>query len=155
MDAYKKLAVKNGTDPDSVFPLKPGDNIVLDRGRISKGERIPTRDVLVHRLGVGDIGKVVLGDRAVLGNEGFVAVVYKLKGNALIGDPLIVSRGFVFERVSKELIMEASRRLRRQVLKLKRIDKAGINDETQKYLSNFLFQKTGRRPMILPVVVEV
>jgi len=105
-------------------------------------------------LGIGDIGKVVLGDRAVLGNEGVVVVVYKLsKDNRLIGDPEIISRGFVFEKISKQLLLEAVVRLKRQLAKKGKINRSVINSVTSDYLGNYFFQKTGRRPMIIPLVV--
>jgi ribonuclease J len=156
MHGYKKLAVKNGADPSNIFTLKPGDNVVFGNGQVKLGEKVTVKSVLVHGLGVGDIGKVVLGDRAILGNEGVVVVVFKLNKNGnIISDPEIISRGFIFEKISKDLLMEASRRLKQQVEKKKQVKKSVIHGVTMDYLGKFFFQKTGRRPMILPVVVEV
>ncbi len=162
MAAYKKLAMKFGANPGNIFTLKPGENVIFEDlpaqagGKVRIGEKIPTKEILVHGLGIGDIGKVVLGDRAVLGNEGVVVVIYKLsREKRLVDNPAIVSRGFVFEKISKDLLFDAGKRLKRQLEKRQKLDKNVIHEETVNYLSNFFFQKTGRRPMILPVIVEV
>ena len=155
MHAYKKLAVGNGADPNFVFTLKPGENVIFENGKAWKGERVPTKAVLVHGLGVGDVGKVVLGDRAILGNEGVVVVVFKLGKGKIVGVPEIISRGFIFEKVNKELLNEAAKRLKRQVEKKQNVKKSVIYGVTLDYLGKFFFQKTGRRPMILPIIVEI
>lgn len=156
MKTYKDLVARFGRDRSQVLDLKPGENVIFDSGRAVRGERIPVKNVLVHGLGVGDVGKVVLGDRTILGNEGVVVVVFKLaKGNKLVGIPDIISRGFVYEKISRELLAEAEKRLKRQIEKRPKIDKNLIHEATLDYLENYFFQKTGRRPMILPVIVEV
>ncbi|KKQ53327.1 hypothetical protein A2865_01905 [Candidatus Woesebacteria bacterium RIFCSPHIGHO2_01_FULL_39_17] len=156
MHSYKKLAVSVGANPDSVFTLKPGESVEFENGQARLGEKVPVKTVMVHGLGVGDVGKVVLGDRAILGNEGVVVVIFKLDAKRnIVGIPEIISRGFIFEKISKDLLLEASERLKRQVEKKVHIKKSVIYGVTQDYLGKFFFQKTGRRPMILPVVVEV
>ena len=156
MHSYKKLAVGNGAKPSNIFTLKPGENVIFENGNAKLGEKIQVKAVLVHGLGVGDVGKVVLGDRAILGNEGVVVVVFKLdkRGN-IVGNPEIISRGFIFEKISKDLLDEASGRLKRQIEKKQKIKKSVLHGVTLDYLGKFFFQKTGRRPMILPVVVEI
>jgi ribonuclease J len=156
MKLYQDLVVEYGANEGNVYRLKPGENVIFENGNARLGEKIPAKQVLVHGLGVGDVGKVVLGDRAVLGNEGVVVVVFKLGGNKkLLSNPSIVSRGFVFEKVSKKLLSEAEKRLKRQLDKRGTYNKDMIDNVATDYLGNFFFQKTGRRPMILPVVVEV
>jgi ribonuclease J len=156
LKAYEKLLVtKFSTPDDHVFRLKPGENIIFEKGQVRYGEKIHTKEVMVHGLGVGDVGKVVLGDRAVLGTEGVAVAVIKLgKGKKILGVS-IISRGFVFEKFSKELIKESERRLMRTLERKGKTDKTSINAVTLDYLENYFFQKTGRRPMILPVVVEI
>ena len=156
MKSYLDLAIKFGAKPENVFRLKPGDSLVFENGNARHGEKVATKQILVHGLGIGDVGKVVLGDRAVLGNEGVAVVVFKLGRNKkLVSNPEIVSRGFVFEKMNKKLIEEAERRLAIQINKKGKYDKTSLNEASMNYLSNFFFQKTGRRPMILPVVVEI
>ncbi len=154
MKSYLDLAVKFGADPKNVFRLKPGENLIFENGNVTWGEKIPTKQVLVHGLGIGDIGKVVLGDRAVLGNEGVVVVVFRLsKAGKLEKDPEIISRGFVFEKTNQQLLTKAIVGLKRQIEKQRKSNKSAIYKSTQTYLGNFFFQKTGRRPMIIPLVV--
>jgi ribonuclease J len=156
MKSYLDLAVKFGADPKDVYRLKPGENLIFEKGKVRMGEKISTKRVLVHGRGIGDVGKVVLGDRAVLGNEGVVVAVFKLGRNKKLSSrPEIVSRGFVFEKISKKLLTQAEKRLADQVKKKGKFDKKSLNEAATDYLSNFFYQKTGRRPMILPVVVEV
>jgi ribonuclease J len=153
--AYEKLLENKFSTPNrNVFKLKPGENIIFEKGNVRHGEKIHTKEVLVHGLGVGDVGKVVLGDRAVLGTEGVAVVVVKIGKDKKIVGTSIVSRGFVFEKFSMELIKEAERRLIKALERRDKRDKASINESVVDYLSNYFFQKTGRRPMILPVVVE-
>lgn len=156
MKSYLDLAVKFGASPNNVFRLKPGENVIFENGKAHMGQKIPTKKVLVQGLGIGDVGKVVLGDREVLGNEGVAVVVFKIgKDKRLVGRPEIVSRGFVFEKINKELLSQAEKRLANQVKKKGKYDKNSINEVAHDYLSNFFYQKTGRRPMILPVVVRI
>jgi ribonuclease J len=113
MKSYMDLAVGFGANPGSVFRLKPGESIIFENGNARIGERIPTKKVLVHGLGIGDIGKVVLGDRTILGNEGFVVALIKLnKDHKLMENPEIISRGFIFEKIEKALLDNAKKRLK-------------------------------------------
>ncbi len=154
--AYEKLLENKFSTPNErVFKLKPGENIIFEKGQTRHGEKIHTKEVLVHGLGVGDVGKVVLGDRAVLGTEGVAVVVVKLGRDKKVIETSIISRGFVFEKFSKELIKEAERRLMRTLEKKDKLNKASISESSLDYLGNYFYQKTGRRPMILPVVVEI
>ncbi len=155
MKSYLDLAVKFGTSPENVFRLKPGESVIFENGLARKGKKIDIKQVLVHGLGIGDVGKVVLGDRAILGNEGVVVVVFKLQKGKVLGLPEIISRGFIFEKVSRDLLDNAARRLKKQIEKKGRVKKPLVQGITLDYLGKFFFQKTGRKPMILPVVVEI
>ena len=156
MHAYKKLVARTSGDDSKVFILKPGDNVNFQNGSARQGDRIGTKEVLVHGLGIGDIGKVVLGDRTILGSEGFAAVLIKIgSDHKLKGEPEIISRGFVFEKIEQPLLENAKRRLSRQIEKNGKVDKKVAQKVAKDYLEKFFFQKTGRRPMILPLIVEV
>lgn len=155
MHGYKKLVKNFRKTDETVFTLKPGENIIFKEGRAKEGEKIPTKEVLVHGLGIGDVGKVVLGDRSVLGNEGIAIAVIKLGKRQIVGTPQIKSRGFVFEKIEKELLTRAEKRLKKQIEKNGKFNKAAVEAVTSDYLGTFFYQRTGRRPMILPVVVEV
>ncbi len=156
MHAYKKLVVANGGDRAKVFILKPGDNVDFSNGSAKLGVKVPSKEVLVHGLGIGDVGKVVLGDRTVLGHEGFAVALIKIgKDRKLKGYPEIISRGFVFEKIERKLLDDAGKRLATYVEKKGRVDKNYARRQAKDFLEKFFFQKTGRRPMILPIVIEV
>lgn len=157
MHAYQKLVEGFGGSRNNVFRLKPGESVIFENGEAKRGESIKVRSVLVHGLGIGDIGRVVLGDRSVLGNEGFVVAVLTVSKDQkrLVGLPNIVSRGFVFEKENKNLISMATNRLKQLLDKNGKIDESGMRKETENFLGKFFFEKTGRKPMILPVVVKV
>lgn len=156
MHSYKNLVIKFGADESRVFRLKPGESVIFDKGVAERGKRVRSKEVLVHGLGIGDIGKIVLGDRDVLGKEGFAVAVLKVnkKGN-LSGDPKIISRGFVFEKVSKKLLLGAEGKLKANLVALKKPDEGKMKRVATDMLEKFFFTETGRRPMILPIVVEV
>jgi len=156
MHAYKKLVSKFGANANRVFELKPGESVIFENGSARKGEKVSAREILVHGLGIGDVGKIVLGDRDILGKEGFVIAVLKVnrKGN-LSGEPKIVSRGFVFEKVSKKLLHGAEKRLKSHITGLKKADEAKMKRVASDMLEKFFFEETGRRPMILPIIVEI
>ena len=155
MHAYKKLVGKFGRDERLVFTLKPGENVYFENGNARRGEKVASKEILVHGLGIGDIGKVVLGDRAILGNEGFVVVILKFSKNGRLVDlPEIISRGFVYEKIEKALLKKAVMGIKRQIDK-KAGDKKQLQQISREYLERFFYQKTGRRPMVLPVAVEM
>lgn len=144
--------------------------LVLDNGSVVRAgkegveiikEKVPTNYIFVDGLGVGDVGEIVLRDRQVLAKDGMfviVAVVDKMTGKVK-GSPDIISRGFVYLRESKDLL----RQTRRKVVEI--VDKAAgeggpvnwtyIKDEIRNKIGSFFYSKTQRRPMILPVVIEV
>jgi len=157
MHAYKKLAHEFGAREGSVFELKPGDSVVFSGGKAKRGEKIPVKEVLVDGLGIGDVGKVVLSDRKTLSQHGTAVVVIKIdsKSKKMIGKLEIVSKGFVFEKSSKKLLNQAIHGLEGRIRKNGKLNKEAVETTTQNYLQKFFFEETGRRPMIIPVVVEV
>lgn len=156
MHAYQKLVEKFGSPKENVFKLKPGDSVIFDKESAKRGESIKVRSVLVHGLGIGDIGKVVLGDRAILGQEGIVICVLKAtRQQKVMGKPKIVSRGFVFEKISKGLISKAEQGVANLVGSRNKWNEGKMKDEVENYLEKLFFKETGRKPMILPVVVEI
>lgn len=156
MHAYEKLVMAEGHKKDQVFKLKPGDNITFENEKATKGQRIHTKSVLVHGRGIGDIGKVVLGDRSVLGTEGVVVVIFKIgKDKKLIGNPHIITRGFVYQGKSRNLLNDATARLASVVKAKDTKNIKTLKDESVRFLENHFYKVTARKPMILPVVVEV
>lgn len=156
MDSYGKLVNSIGVDLSKVFKLKAGESVVFSNGNVSRGETVPTKDVLVHGLGIGDIGKVVLNDRAILGKEGIVVITIKIgKNGKNIGNPEITSRGFVFEGTDRRVLENAVYDLTKVLNSKGNLNAKSLKEESIKFLEKHFFKVTGRSPMILPVVVEI
>jgi ribonuclease J len=156
MREYKNIAVGMGALPESTFELMPGDIIEFNNARGVRAGKIDVKSVLVDGLGVGDVGNVVLRDRKKLARDGVAIVLLQLdrRGNKLITNPEVISRGFVFEKQEKGLLVEAANLLVREIEKKQRLDRHVVRRVTIDFLEKYFFRLTGRRPMILPVVVE-
>ena len=160
LKAQAKIAENLGIDKENIFILSSGEVLELDENKASVTGHVPVCSILVDGLGVGDVGNVVLRDRQHLAEDGILIVVMSLDkySGQLVAGPDIVSRGFVYVRESDELLEEA-----RQV-----VDNAisgcidrGITDwgklksTTKDVLSEYVWRKTKRSPMILPIIMEV
>lgn len=157
MKSYEKLAVKFGARVENVLRLKPGESVIFEDGVVRKGETIPVKEVFVHGLGIGDIGKVVLEDRTLLGDEGIVVVVVKINKNnkTIIDRPELTSRGFVFQQKFGGILDSGEEELLRFLQKKNLKDIPTMKNFSIQVLEKYFFDKTRRHPMILPVVVEV
>lgn len=156
---HARLAMSLGMDEKNIFIMQNGKVLELSRKTATLNGSVQSGSILVDGLGVGDVGDVVLRDRKILSEDGLIVVVATVdpKGNLLAGIE-VMSRGFVYVKESEELIEEV-RNIAREIL-LKSINKKGNNYSGSKNaikdeLSNFLYRKTMRRPMIIPVIVEV
>ncbi|OGM99454.1 MAG: hypothetical protein A2817_02980 [Candidatus Yanofskybacteria bacterium RIFCSPHIGHO2_01_FULL_39_8b] len=147
------------------------ENIILaDNGSITHiekdkwwfdREKAPADYVFVDGLGVGDIGNVVLRDRQILAEDGMFVVIalvqHTTQGHRLMASPDIISRGFIYLKENKEMLMYVRKKIR-QIVENQRMYEpnfAYLKDQLRNQIGLFLFQKTQRRPMILPVVIEV
>lgn len=157
MRAFKDLAMRMGAREDQVFKPLPGDVIEFKDGRARMAGNIPTKEILVDGLGIGDVGNIVLRDRQKLAQDGIAIVLIEVDRikNTLITDPEIISRGFVYHSKMKDLLTFAGSKLRGEIQKHKRIDKRIVRDTSIDFLEKFFYTETGRRPMILPLVVEI
>jgi len=159
---HKDLAVTLGMNKDDVFIMKNGDVLELSANKASLITTVPSGQVLVDGLGVGDVGNVVLRDRKHLSQDGLMVVVAGicLDGDRLVilAGPDIISRGFVYVRESEDL-MEEARILVRDALKQCEENKITewptIKSNIREVLRVYLYEKTKRRPMILPIIMEV
>ncbi len=160
LKAHAKLAEQLGMDKENIFILKSGDVLELgDDGAEVVGE-VPVGAILVDGLGVGDVGNVVLRDRQRLAEDGIVIVVAVMDGynNTLVSGPDIVSRGFTYTKDNEDLIEEASA-IAYEVME--RMQERGITDwgkiksNLRDSLNEFFWKSTKRRPMILPILMEV
>ena len=116
---------------------------------------------MVDGLGVGDVGNIVLRDRKHLAQDGLIVVIISIDSatGSLISEPDIISRGFVYVRESEDLIDEVRKRAARIVEESEQLtsrkDWSGLKVAVRSHLNTYLYQKTKRSPMLLPVVVEV
>lgn len=160
LKANAGLAMSLGIPKENTFILHSGDVLELDENQAKIVDRIHTGAILVDGLGVGDVGNIVLRDRQHLAEDGILIVVLTLEkySNQVLAGPDIVSRGFVYVRESEEL-MEEARHVVDNALEgcmEKRITDWGkIKNVTKDALSEFLWKKTKRSPMILPIIMEV
>lgn len=158
--AQAKIAENLGIEKDNIFILSSGEVLELTQEKAVVGGKVPVGSILVDGLGVGDVGNVVLRDRQHLAEDGILIVVMSLDkvGGFIVSGPDIVSRGFVYVKESDELMDEA-----RQVVDdaLQDLVDRGITDwgklkaTTKDVLSEYVWKKTKRRPMILPIIMEV
>lgn len=159
MMLYKELAQDLNFDPDKVFVLSDGQSVSLEKGHIKEGPRYETRNVYVDGLGIGDVGTVVLRDRQVMAEDGIlIAIVPIQKDNSKVaGDIEIISRGFVYQKESKDLINDA----RKQVIKCLKDQRGPATDLTfirkkiEGQLEKFAYGSTQRRPLVIAIIMEV
>jgi len=157
MRAYSLLAQEMGAKEDQVLSLDAGEIVEFSNQNARRAGKIKVREVLVDGLGVGDVGNVVLRDRKILSKEGIVIAIIHFDRNekVLTDEPELISRGFVFEEKYGKILSEAARDLVANLTQKKSINQAVIRNETIDFLERYFSKKTGRRPMILPVVIEV
>ena len=156
---HAKLALSIGIPEDHIVIAEDGDIVEVTKDSIEITDHVACGNVFVDGLGVGDIGQIVLRDRQVLAQDGILMVVLtvdKETGHPLAG-PDIVSRGFVYVRDSEELLENARERVLESFIGLNghASDWSFVKDKIRHTLSEYLYEKTHRRPMILPLVMEV
>lgn len=157
---HAELAEELGMPSQNIFVNKTGDVLEIDRNSAKVTGTIPTGNVLVDGLGVGDVGNIVLRDRKHLSEDGLMIVVVTISkedGRVLAG-PDIISRGFVYVRESEDL-MDGAKNVIKDVLRdcedrnIK--EWAYLKNNIKENLKEYLYQKTKRNPMILPIIMEV
>jgi ribonuclease J len=159
---HAKIAKSLGMKEERIIVAENGDIVNLSKKKVFvERKRVPSNYVMVDGLGVGDVGEVVLRDRKMLAKDGIfvvIAVVDRQTGKVK-GSPDIISRGFVYLRESKELLRDVRKRVIRIVETAtgsgRAVNWAYVKNEIKEKIGQFLFSKTQRRPMVLPVVIEV
>ena len=157
--AQRKIAKDLGIPKENIFILHSGEVLELDENSAKVKGKVPAGAILVDGLGVGDVGNVVLRDRQHLAEDGIVIVVFGLDkaSGQLVSGPSIVSRGFVYVRESDKLIDDATDLVLDEVTEA--IDK-GVTDWgklkniVKEVLSDYIWRKTKRRPMIMPIIMD-
>ena len=155
-----ELAELMGIDKDHIFILTSGDVLTLSEKEGYVAEHVSAGDILVDGLGVGDVGNIVLRDRQNLAENGIIIVVmtFEKYSNQLLAGPDIVSRGFVYVREAENLLEDARKVVNDAVVECveKNISDWGkIKMVVKETLSDYLWKKIKRNPMILPIIMEV
>lgn len=156
MVLHGRLGEAVGIPSENVFVVENGQVIEFDEDGAYLAERISSGHILVDGLGIGDVGSVVLRDRHQLSRDGFVVLVIALdeQTGELVDGPDIVSRGFVYVRDSEDLLEEAKEYVI-ELLESGKVHRDTAATVTRDALSQFLYKRTRRRPMIFPMVLEV
>jgi ribonuclease J len=154
------LAQRLGMDPQNIFTLETGQILELGSKSVKIAGRVPSGAVMVDGLGVGDVGNIVLRDRKHLAQDGILTVVTTIdtESHSVIAGPDIVTRGFIYVKESEDLLNEAREVVKKELDKCmdKKITewvvlKSNIKDS----LGEFLYSRTKRRPIILPIIMEI
>ena len=154
------LAEKMGIPTENIFTMDVGQVLEIDDNGARIAGNVPSGKVLVDGLGIGDVGNIVLRDRRHLAQDGLIVIVVTMsaKTREIVAGPDIISRGFVYVRESEDL-MEEIKSVSREAIERSKLD--GTNDWTiiktsiKNELASYLYSKTKRNPMLLPVIMEV
>lgn len=157
---HTKLAHVCDVDPANCFVMDNGDVLALGKENAMVAGKIPSGAVYVDGSGIGDIGNIVLRDRRILSEEGLVIVVVSInmKEFKIASGPDIISRGFVYMRESEDMIKEAQKLVSshiQKVMERRTTQWSEIKNEITDTIAPFLYEKTKRRPMVLPIIMEV
>ena len=160
LKAQATLAENIGIPKDHIFIMKTGDVLEMDQDSAKVTGHVQTGAILVDGLGVGDVGNIVLRDRQHLAEDGIVIAVLTLEkySNQILAGPDIVSRGFVYVREAEDLMEEAREIVEdamQNCLSHRVTDWSKMKNAIRDSLGEFLWKRTKRRPMILPIIMEV
>jgi ribonuclease J len=156
---YRHMAEELGYKPENTLIPLDGEVIELQDGQVKLGKKIDLKNIYVDGLGIGDVGKVVLRDRQAMAGDGVLIVIVPVEAQTgkINGKIEIVSRGFVYMKESGELIQRIRTKVE-ETLKHKDgvvTDWAYLRKKIEDSLEGFIYRETERKPLILPVIVEV
>jgi ribonuclease J len=157
---HSDLANAIGIAPENIFIAEKGECVEFIDGEAGWGGKVPSGNVLVDGSGIGDVGNIVLRDRKLLSEDGILLIVVTLgrRTKKILSGPEIISRGFVYVRESEELLEESGRivsEVLEQSINQNISEWSSLKTNMRDSLSRYLFDKTKRRPMILPIIMEV
>jgi len=157
---HAEIAELMGVPKENIFLLESGDVLTITEDKAEVTDKVTAEGILVDGLGVGDVGNIVLRDRQLLSENGLIIVVMTLErgSNQVVAGPDIVSRGFVYVRESENLIEEARDVVEKALdkcLSKSTTDWNKMKTEIKDSLSDYIWKKTKRTPMILPIIMEV
>ena len=157
---HARIAERAGIDPSAITIVEDGDVLELSNGDVKKGDRVQAGMVFVDGLGVGDVGPVVLRDRRLLAEDGFVLCVVTIDANngEVLAGPDLITRGFVFEQESRDFLDQAADKVADALYAIESeeaTDWTTLKRTCRRALGEFVWNETRRRPMIVPVIMEV
>lgn len=157
---HKELAEELGIPEEDIFVTEIGDVVELTRNKGRIAGSVTAGSVMVDGSGVGDIGNVVLRDRKLLSEDGIFTVVITLnkQTGALLAQPEILSRGFVYEKNSEELLKETRELVKTKAAQFEknhRSNWSSIKNDIRNSIKNYLYERTKRRPMVMPIIIEI
>ena len=158
--AHSETAKKIGVDPENIFIMTNGRILELNEYEAKLTGTVPVGKIMVDGLGVGDVGNIVLRDRQRLSQDGLIIIVLTMDSTTgrVVAGPDVLSRGFVYVRESENLMEEIKLLLRAKILKLEEkhiTDWTTIKSLLREELRDYIYKKTKREPMILPIIMEI
>ena len=160
LKAHSETAKMMGVDPNNIFMSVNGRVLELNQNEAKFTTSVPSGKILVDGLGVGDVGSVVLRDRQHLSQDGLIVIVMTMDNNTgeIVSGPDVISRGFVYVRESENLMDDVKKVIREEVQMLENQgvrDWATIKSTLKDHVRDYIFQKTKRNPMILPIIMSL
>lgn len=157
---HKELAEELGIPEEDIFVTEIGDVVELTRNKGRIAGSVTAGSVMVDGSGVGDIGNVVLRDRKLLSEDGIFTVVITLnkQTGALLAQPEILSRGFVYEKNSEELLKETGELVKAKAAQFEKNHRSSwssIKNDIRNSIKNYLYERTKRSPMVMPIIIEI
>ena len=158
--AHSETAKEMGIDKDHIFMMTNGRILELNEKEGKLTGTVPSGRILVDGLGIGDVGNIVLRDRQHLSQDGLIIIVMTMDSNSgtIIAGPDVISRGFVYVRESENLMDEVKSVIKNEIAKCEEkhiTDWSTIKSNLRDNLKDYIFQKTKRNPMILPIIMEI
>ena len=160
LEIHKDLAIEAGMNKKDIFLPHNGDAYALEKGRLYRTDAVPGEDIMIDGSGVGDVGNIVLRDREVLSDDGvfIAAVTIDRKKKKIISEPRVSTRGFVYIKANHALMNGAADVIKEAVnnnFEHKKFDWTELKQDVRNDVEKYLYKQTGRRPVVLPVVMEV
>ena len=157
---HRLLAESVGVEKENIFIINNGDVVDINNQVARQTRKIPSGNIYVDGVGIGDVGNVVLRDRKQLSEDGMLVIVITLSKSEgkIISGPDTISRGFVYNRNAEELINEVNRLVKKTVNDLQDANRYQWNvmkQNIKKSVGQYLYTQTKRKPMILPIIIEV
>ena len=160
LHAHKQLALSIGMDPEKILITKIGHVIELTENSLTDVGEVPSGQVMIDGSGIGDVGNIVIRDRQTLSTDGIIIAVVKMDSRTrqVIGKPDIVSRGFVFVKEADELMQKIRNITYKEAMKCSEnniYEWKDIKINIKDGISKFVYNKTKRNPMILPIIISI